>query len=157
MKINLGKRIKEFRKIRGLTQKQLAEKLGVTTITIQNYENNRREPNIETLNKIADVLNVTINDLIGDDFIIGASEKGITIKSLQEIQERVIKDLISYCAIKDIDISLVGDEENFVFENVVKNFVALSTAFGCSPMKNRIKEINNTINRYDIDFNNNKK
>lgn len=65
MKINLGKRIKEFRKIRGLTQKQLAEKLGVTTITIQNYENNRREPNIETIGKIANVLNTTVSELFG--------------------------------------------------------------------------------------------
>lgn len=149
--------IRAKRKEKNMTQKELAGKVGLTASTITKYEKGLLEPNIETLNKIADVLNVTINDLIGDDFIIGASEKGITIKSLQEIQERVIKDLISYCAIKDIDISLVGDEENFVFENVVKNFVALSTAFGCSPMKNRIKEINNTINRYDIDFNNNKK
>ena len=148
--------IRAKRKEKNMTQKELAEKVGLTASTITKYEKGLLEPNIETLNKIADVLNVTINDLIGDDFIIGASEKGITIKSLQEIQERVIKDLISYCAIKDIDISLVGDEENFVFENVVKNFVALSTAFSCSPMKNRIKEINNTINRYDIDFNNNK-
>lgn len=65
MKINLGKRIKEFRKIRGLTQKQLAEKLGVTTITIQNYENNRREPNIETIGKIANILNTTASELFG--------------------------------------------------------------------------------------------
>ncbi|AZV59033.1 helix-turn-helix domain-containing protein [Clostridium sp. AWRP] len=50
----------------GLTQKNLASKVGVTSVTIQNYENNRREPNLETLNKLAEALGVYVNDLIGD-------------------------------------------------------------------------------------------
>ncbi len=56
--MNMGKLIKESRKKRGMTQKQLADAIGVSTVTIQNYENNRREPNMETLSKIGAVLKV---------------------------------------------------------------------------------------------------
>jgi transcriptional regulator with XRE-family HTH domain len=61
--LNIGENIKELRKNRNLTQTDLAEKIGVTYITIQNYENDRRQPSIETLNKIANALGVTIADL----------------------------------------------------------------------------------------------
>lgn len=58
--MNIGDNIKKIRKEKGLTQKQLAEAIGVSTITIQNYENNRRQPNIDMLNKIGSVLDVFI-------------------------------------------------------------------------------------------------
>jgi len=61
--LKLGNRIREIRKSKKLTQKQLAEKVGVSTVTITRYENNNREPNIETLKKIAVTFGVTINDL----------------------------------------------------------------------------------------------
>lgn len=62
--MNIGNNIKSFRNKKGLTQKELAKNIGVTDITIQNYENNRREPKIETLDKIASILGVTIDDLV---------------------------------------------------------------------------------------------
>ena len=49
---------------RGITQIQLANKIGVSRHSIGNYEQNRREPNIETLTKLANVLNVTLDRLI---------------------------------------------------------------------------------------------
>ena len=65
--MNIGNNIKKYRKIKGLTQIQLAEKIGVSTITIKNYENNRRQPSLETLNKIAEALNVSVSELISDE------------------------------------------------------------------------------------------
>ena len=57
--MEIGNRIKEARKEKGLTQKALAEKRDISTITIQNYENSRRKPNIEMIKKIAEVLGVS--------------------------------------------------------------------------------------------------
>lgn len=65
--MNLGESIKSYRKSNNLTQKQLAEKIGLATVTIQNYELNKREPNIETLSKIADVLGISLQLLLWDD------------------------------------------------------------------------------------------
>ncbi|XZL20560.1 helix-turn-helix domain-containing protein (plasmid) [Clostridium perfringens] len=64
--MNLGENIKSNRLKKKLTQKKLAETIGVSTITIQNYENNRREPNIETLNKIANSLDIPVSELLGE-------------------------------------------------------------------------------------------
>ena len=57
-----------FRKIReqsGLTQQQMADKLGVSRSAIGMYENGEREPNFETLELIADTFNVDMNYLYG--------------------------------------------------------------------------------------------
>lgn len=65
--MKIGNNIKFYRKQKGLTQSQLAEMLNVSTITIQNYENNRRKPSIETLTKIAKALDIPVSKLIEDD------------------------------------------------------------------------------------------
>lgn len=60
----IGWKIKMFRKLRGLTQAQLAEKSGVATISIHQYEADKRKPRLEQLEKIADALDVNLNSLI---------------------------------------------------------------------------------------------
>ena len=56
--MTVGENIRKFRKKAHLTQKDLAHKAGLATITIQQYERGVREPRLETLFKIAKVLNV---------------------------------------------------------------------------------------------------
>ena len=67
LNMNIGENIKQFRKNKKITQKELGELIGVKAITIRKYESNEREPNIETLNKIATALGVTINDLVKNE------------------------------------------------------------------------------------------
>ncbi|MBR3379288.1 MAG: helix-turn-helix transcriptional regulator [Bacillus sp. (in: Bacteria)] len=57
--------IREFRKRTGLTMKQLGAKVGASESSISQYETGRVEPDVETLMKIADALNVTVDDLMG--------------------------------------------------------------------------------------------
>ena len=65
--MSIGENIKYIRKSKGLTQKELAEKIGVTDSAITKYEKGDREPNWKTLNKIAEALGVTINDLVKNE------------------------------------------------------------------------------------------
>lgn len=58
-------RIKEIRKKRKLTQKQMAELLRTTERNYQYYESGAREPNLETFVEISDILNVSTDYLIG--------------------------------------------------------------------------------------------
>jgi len=58
-------RLKELREEKNISRSDLAEILGVSTQTIANYENGHREPNFDTLLKIADYFNVTVDYLIG--------------------------------------------------------------------------------------------
>lgn len=57
--------LKALRIKRGLTQQKLANSLNVSQNAIYNWENGKREPNIETIEKISKVLEVTEQELLG--------------------------------------------------------------------------------------------
>ena len=57
--------LKTLRSDYNLTQKEVAEKLSVSTSTIGMYESGKREPDIETLNKISMLFDVSIDYLLG--------------------------------------------------------------------------------------------
>jgi len=58
-------RLKELRKARGITQKAMAEYLGIQETSYQHYEYGKREPNHDSTVKIANVLNVSVDYLLG--------------------------------------------------------------------------------------------
>ena len=65
MEQTLGKRIMLCRKAKGLTQDQLAEKLGVTAQAVSKWENNQSCPDITMLPKLADIFGITTDELLG--------------------------------------------------------------------------------------------
>lgn len=64
--MSIGKNIKRIRKEQKLTQKELAEKSGISEISIRQYENDKRNPKIEQVDKIAKALNVYISEIMND-------------------------------------------------------------------------------------------
>lgn len=54
----------KYRKAKGITQRELAEKLGVTQPTIAQYETGVRKPDIVTLKKLAVLLECTTDQLL---------------------------------------------------------------------------------------------
>lgn len=58
-------RLKHLRANRKLTQEQLGEKINVTKVSVSGYENGTRSPDMETLQKIADVFEVSVDFLLG--------------------------------------------------------------------------------------------
>ncbi|MBQ3115946.1 MAG: helix-turn-helix transcriptional regulator [Clostridia bacterium] len=56
--------LKGARKGVGLTQKQVAEKLGVVESCYANWEQGRTEPNVDMLRKLAEIFDVSIDELI---------------------------------------------------------------------------------------------
>lgn len=59
----VAQKIKYYRKLRRMTQKELGERVGVKHNTISSYENGINEPEQDLLFKIADVLDININEL----------------------------------------------------------------------------------------------
>ena len=57
-------RIKEVLEEKGIKQTWLADKLGKSFNTVNSYVQNRQQPRLEVLNKIADILDVNIKSLI---------------------------------------------------------------------------------------------
>ncbi len=60
----IGRHIKSFRENKNITQSELADKLCVTRQAVSNWENEKTEPDIETLHKIADILEISIEEVI---------------------------------------------------------------------------------------------
>ena len=58
-------RLKAVRRAKGITQKAMAECLGIQETSYQQYEYGKREPNHENTVKIADILNVSVDYLLG--------------------------------------------------------------------------------------------
>lgn len=62
---NFSKRLRKIRKSKGLTQKQLAEKIGIELPIISWYETGKHSPRIEYLEWLCKALEVSSKDLLG--------------------------------------------------------------------------------------------
>lgn len=60
-------RLKELRQKNNLTLKELGQKVGMPTNTISRYETGKREPKLETWNKLAEYFSVPTSYLMGTD------------------------------------------------------------------------------------------
>lgn len=73
-------RLKELRTEKNLSQRDIAEYLGITQQAYANYERNAREPDFGTISKIADLFDVSVDYLLGrtDDINQKSGEENIT-------------------------------------------------------------------------------
>ena len=60
----IEKNIKKFREQKNISQSELAENLNVTRQAVSNWETGKTQPDIDTLHKIADMLEISIDELI---------------------------------------------------------------------------------------------
>jgi len=90
MEQTLGKRIMQHRKQLGLTQDQLAEKLGVTAQAVSKWENDQSCPDITMLPKLAELFSISVDALLGREeaaktyeaeFVEEAESEGIHIQN----------------------------------------------------------------------------
>ncbi|MBR4972279.1 MAG: helix-turn-helix transcriptional regulator [Oscillospiraceae bacterium] len=65
MKLTIGENIRHFRKKNDLTQEMLAARLGVTYQSISRWENGTTYPDLELIPAIAEILAITVDDLLG--------------------------------------------------------------------------------------------
>lgn len=83
----MGKRIQELRKSAGLTQDQLAAKIGVSMAAIRNYENGLREPNSKAMAALERFFNVS------GEYLRGEVDRDTFLENSAKIQGR-LDDLI---------------------------------------------------------------
>ncbi len=92
-------RLKQIMTETGVTQRQVAEAIGVTEPALNHYINGRREPDIATLVKLADYFDVSIDYLVGRDVpeerpmsdkaIMTANGQNITLDPSKPVQFNV--------------------------------------------------------------------
>ena len=104
--ITFGKRLGEVRKDKKLSQDDLAKKLDLQGAVIGRYERDEVKPSIEVAARIAQVLGISLDYLVGNtDLLLDAD----VIKKIQEIQRLPEKD---------------RDHLFYLMENVLQNVKA---------------------------------
>lgn len=105
----IGKNISKYRKMKNLTQKDLSDQVSISRSFMSQIENGISNPSDDTLNKIAKVLEVNINDLKNVEPSSPIEELFTLLINLTE------KEIIKW------EIEYVGDSSNdFIMETDVK-------------------------------------
>lgn len=131
---DFGSRLKRARKLKNMTQRELAERLGVEQSAISNYETNFRLPAATALMEIANHLEVSVAYLLGGLADIEAFEVMATADTaskeidLNEVQTEFLKDLlqnqltVAFERIRSLSYDGIGllDLYKHVFEPTLK-------------------------------------
>lgn len=96
-----GKRLKELRKANGYTIEQFAAMVGISKSTLGYYENDKRMPDIEILARIANVLNVNADYLIGRTNTTARKGKMKTVCEFTGLSDRAAEYLVELVKNKD--------------------------------------------------------
>lgn len=95
--------VTELRKEKNLTQKDLAEKLYVSDKTVSKWERGLSMPNVVLLIPIADILDVTVTELLSGEKI--DTQKNIDKKEIEELEVGSL-DMAVRDSIHQLDISI---------------------------------------------------
>lgn len=116
----LGERIKQLRKEKNWMQSDLSERIGADSRQISRYENNKIVPTLETVIKIAEVFDVTIDYLIKDHAprtYLPTKDKDL-LKHLDQLQELTESDRT--CLLHIIDALITKNEIRSFAEKIKK-------------------------------------
>lgn len=108
--IKVGSLIKELRLSKGYSAKEFAKKLQIPYSTYSNYENNNREPSLDTLHKICDNLGVTVEELIRFA-TLPPDLKDAIVDSLLENDVEAVKNKLKNSFYSNFDPSEFSEDE----------------------------------------------
>lgn len=117
-----GEKLKHLRENKNLLQKDLGDKLGVTSQTISGWEIDRTRPDYEMLQKIASLFDVSIDYLLSnepsEEFKNQSKENQELLKNISEgLQDPTMKALYSKAS------ELKNDRDRKMVLNVIKGFM----------------------------------
>lgn len=97
---SIGERILNLRKELNLSQKELAEKTGITEASLSRYENNLREPKAEIVIKVSEVLGCSTDYLLGRtdnkiDYTNKSNDDSNQFENYKEVESRIREVLLS--------------------------------------------------------------
>lgn len=139
--MNIGHKIKKARKDKGLTQAELGEKIGKSTITIRKYESGDIFPPLATLSEISQSLELPIEYFLLD------TEK-VTEMNIDYIIKLINNLSYKYDSLKNVsfDYNELSEIEEYVCRQLlIKILEVKNIDFGLSLQINNSKTGNNTF------------
>ncbi len=104
--MSIAERIKKARKEKGMTQKQLAEEIGVATGTIQQYELGKREPRMLQMTKMARSLDIPVS------YFLEAEDEDLLIPAVKHFFIKRLSDKLASSAPEDL-VEMFGTSTPF--------------------------------------------
>lgn len=146
--MSIGYNLKKIRKKKKLTQEDFGKLVGLSTNTIQRYELGKRQPTIETINKIAAALEVPVNELL-------ELPSGKNFARIENKKNEEINLIYNFLKIKygeeNININHTLDDEFIELNIVDKNIVYTKEDF-----EKFIDHISNLFPTFKMILDNNK-
>lgn len=96
-----GEKLKALRIKKGITQKNLADNLGLANATISAYEQNSKYPSVEVLIEICSFFNVSADYMLGLSESMELRKTGLT-DSQMRLLRNLIEELEDYNALKEV-------------------------------------------------------
>lgn len=127
---SISKKIEERIQELNISQRELAEKVGVTEATISRYIKGERTPRGDIIPKIASALKVTADYLVGDNGIENSELKimpsaGVRDGQITKNRERFAELIIKECERRNINLNSLSIEDQ---KALVKKIIAITTA-----------------------------
>lgn len=127
--MNIGTKIRELRKERNLTMKQLGKLVGISEQGIGNYERGDRNPNLEILEKISSALNVPI--AIFFKYKISNDTPDLSEEDVDMLNREFWNDILSKTLTKD-DVDKKNNSNNFTNEDNKNIYALISDSEFCN-------------------------
>ena len=137
--MSLGSRIKEYRKKRGYTQSQMASKLNMTEANFSSYERDKSTPPGDKVSKIASILNVSTDYLLGKTedptprnyFIFRFDEDGAADYEYRELNEEELlkRKVMLVEKVIEEQIKQLSEEGNFEADLVAGELINLKNFY----------------------------
>ena len=96
----IGRRIHEIRKERDLSQMDLADKTGLSVSYVSMIENGRRKVSLDALIRIANILGVTVDELLNGNQMYNPTDMDLLLAGSGNSEKRIIYELVK--AVKTI-------------------------------------------------------
>ncbi len=92
----IGKRIKELRIEKNMSQQELGDLLGITKVSVCGYENGTRTPNLETFTQMADIFGTTADYLLGREIPVVNESSNEYVGSVSKEDINLIQEIRHY-------------------------------------------------------------
>lgn len=137
----INERLKKLRKEKNLLQKDVAKYLNISTSAYGYYEQGKRDPDTETIKKLADFFDISADYLLGrtdnkknyTDSDVSVNENNAKYNTFMEVEEKIQKKLLKEgIVIKDEFIS------EYIFKKVLK--YGVDTAIEIIKLEKKLEE-----------------
>lgn len=143
----VGTKIKEYRKYFGLSQEELAQKIGVGKTTISNYEVGIRSPKKPQMIKLSEVFNVTIDDFFPqvdsfkDNVSTTLSEINKISSQLEEPRQKIVLNTANIQLKEQDEQNKVKQIEDYrLTDEYLEGQVNKASAYGGGELSDNDKE-----------------